>query len=97
MLTFERVLEVFKDYLAEDDMYEVIHTSHGYAILEWDSHRKDWNGIQHCETPEEMRDFLLDDFAGFMEYKITDAERDITEEERGKIQFQRQTLMERCR
>ena len=56
MLTFERVLEVFKEYLAEDEMYEVINTSHGYAILEWDSQREDWTGIQRCETPEEMRD-----------------------------------------
>ena len=56
MLTVERVLEVFKEYLAEDEMYEVINTSHGYAILEWDSQREDWTGIQRCETPEEMRD-----------------------------------------
>jgi len=34
MLTFEKVLEVFKDYLAADGMYEVVMTSHGYTVLE---------------------------------------------------------------
>ena len=34
VLTFEKVLEVFKDYLASDDMYEIVMTSHGYTMLE---------------------------------------------------------------
>ena len=29
MLTFEKVLEVFKDYLAEDTRYEIVMTSRG--------------------------------------------------------------------
>ena len=37
MLTFEKVIEVFKDYLTEDTRYEIVMTSHGYTVLEWDS------------------------------------------------------------
>ena len=37
MLTFEKVMEVFKDYLTEDTRYEVVMTSRGYTVLEWDS------------------------------------------------------------
>ena len=29
MLTFEKVMEVFKDYLTEDTRYEIVMTSHG--------------------------------------------------------------------
>ena len=31
MLTFEKVMEVFKDYLTEDTRYEIVKTSHGYT------------------------------------------------------------------
>ena len=37
MLTFEKLPTVFKDYLAEDTRYEIVMTSHGYTVLEWDS------------------------------------------------------------
>ena len=48
MLTFEKVLEVFKNYLTEDDMYEVIFTSHGYTLLEWDRQCGEWTGVKLC-------------------------------------------------
>ncbi len=34
MLTFEKVMEIFKDSLAEDTRYEIVMTSHGYTVLE---------------------------------------------------------------
>ena len=33
MLTFEKVMEVFRAYLTEDTRYEIVMTSHGYTIL----------------------------------------------------------------
>lgn len=36
MLTFERILTVFADYLAADTDVEVIQTRHGYTYLVWD-------------------------------------------------------------
>lgn len=34
MMTFERVLEVFKEYLAEDNNCEVVITKHGYTVMQ---------------------------------------------------------------
>ena len=62
MLTFEKVMEVFQDYLAEDTRYEIVMTSHGYTVLEWDSSANTWAGEELCATPEIMRDVLLDCF-----------------------------------
>ena len=31
MLTYEKVPEVFKDYLSQDPDYEIVRTSHGYT------------------------------------------------------------------
>ena len=34
MLTFEKVLAAFKDYLEEDDRYTILMTPRGYTIME---------------------------------------------------------------
>ena len=39
MLTFEKVLAVFADYLQQDPLYEVILTSHGYTLMAWEPER----------------------------------------------------------
>lgn len=33
MMTFEKVLEIFKDYLAEDTDCDVVLTKHGYTVM----------------------------------------------------------------
>ena len=96
MLTFESVLEVFKDYLAEDDMYEVVVTSHGYAVLEWNSVCEDWTEAKHCATPQDMRDCLLDDFVSYLEYQAADENGNIPDDARAEIEVRRQTLADRC-
>jgi len=88
MLTFEKVLDVFKDYLDEDKRYEILMTSHGYTIMEWDSAQKDWADAQVCPTAERMKDILLDALAGYMEYKITLCSRSLADGERLTIQEQ---------
>ena len=47
MLTFEKVLEVFADYLKQDRLYEVVITSHGYTLMAWESERSQflWEDI----------------------------------------------------
>ena len=97
MLTFEKVLEVFKDYLAEDTRYEIVMTSRGYTVLEWDSTANTWAGEELCATPEIMRDVLLDDFTGPLEYKAIIENSELTEAEQARITEQRQTLLEKLR
>lgn len=94
MLTFEKVMEVFKDYLTEDTRYEIVMTSHGYTVLEWDSSANAWVGEELCATPEIMRDVLLDDFTGYMEYKAIIASGEVSEIERAKILAQRQKFID---
>ena len=94
MLTFEKVMEVFKDYLTEDTRYEIVMTSHGYTVLEWDSRANTWAGEELCATPEIMRDVLLDDFTGYMEYKAIIASGEVSEIARAKILAQRQKFID---
>ena len=42
MLTFEKVLNVFSDYLQQAPLYEVVLTSHGYTLMAWEPERNEW-------------------------------------------------------
>ena len=95
MLTFEKVMEVFKDYLTEDTRYEIVMTSRGYTVLEWDSSANTWAGEELCATPEVMRDVLLDCFTGYLEYKAITTNGEISEAEQAGITAQRQVLLEK--
>lgn len=95
MLTFEKVMEVFQDYLAEDTRYEIVITSHGYTVLEWDSRANTWAGEELCATPEIMRDVLVDCFTGYLEYKAITVNGEITVAEQERIATQRQALLEK--
>ena len=95
MLTFEKVMEVFKDYLTEDTRYEIVMTSHGYTVLEWDSRANTWAGEELCATPEIMRDILLDCLTGYLEYKAIIANGEIAKAEQEQITAQRQALLEK--
>jgi hypothetical protein len=95
VLIFEKVMEVFKDYLTEDTRYEIVMTSHGYTVLEWDSSSNTWAGEELCATPEIMRDVLLDCFTGYLEYKAITTNGEISEAEQVGITAQRQVLLEK--
>lgn len=99
MLTFEKVLDVFRDYLAEDKSYEVINTSQGYTVLSWDERQRAWYDAQLTETPEALRDILLGNYYEYLAYKMTKGyERDDpTEQEEQEIQEKCRALLERCR
>ena len=93
MLTFENVLEVFKDYLASDDMYEIVMTSHGYTMLEWDCQMGDWVSLKLCKTPQDMADNLLCGYEGYLEYQTTLGRRELTEDDLAQIEIQRQVML----
>ncbi len=93
-LTFENVMEVFKDYLDEDNMYEIVSTSHGYTIMEWDSKMEDWSDSRLCKTPQDMFSELLDCFTGFLEYKATNGEIGFTENIESEINAQRKAFLD---
>ena len=77
MLTFEKVLNVFRQFLSENEIYEIVQTSHGYTVLEWDSCAKEWISVKLCATPEEMAETLLDNLTGYLEYRATMGRREL--------------------
>ena len=85
MLTFEKILTVFDDYLRQDPLYEVILTNHGYTLMAWEPKRNQWYTAEIMETPEILLDALLCKYAEYLEEQLTDSERDLTAEEQTKI------------
>lgn len=73
-MTYEKVLEVFKDYLSEDDSCEVLTTSQGYLVVDWSSRKNDseWVTSRLCQTPEHLRDVLR---SRYEEYQGVQAHR----------------------
>ncbi len=97
MLTFEKVLEAFKDYLAADGMYEIVMTSHGYTVLEWDAQLGDWTGAKRCATPQDMAETLLEHLTNYLEYKATSGRRELTEDDLAQVEVQRKVMLEKLR
>lgn len=96
MLTFEKVLAVFADYLQNDPLYEVILTSHGYTLMAWEPRRNQWYTAEIMETPEILLDTLLCKYAEYLEEQLTDSERELTAEEQAEIDAKCITLKTEC-
>ena len=88
MLTFEKVLSVFKDYLAEDTIFEILVTSRGYTMMEWDEKAQDWDSAKICHTPENLKDYLVGAYSSYLAYKVTLGRRSLTDDERQEINAQ---------
>ena len=93
MLTFEKVLEVFNDYLDDDEMYEVVFTSHGYTLLEWDRQCGDWTGVKLCPTPEALVNALMYGYTGLLEYRATLGRRELNDNDRVQVDTARQAML----
>ena len=96
MLTFEKVLTVFGEYLQQDPLYEVISTRHGYTLMAWEPERNAWYSAEYMATPEALLNSLLDAYANFTEDLITDNERELTQQETDEIQRQCSLLQAKC-
>lgn len=62
--------------------------SRGYVILEWNFNNRDLENAVSCPTPEAMKDELLSDLSGYLQYKCTLCEWELTDEEWDQIQDQ---------
>ena len=97
MLTFEKALSVFRAYIDQDPAYEVVQTSRGPTVLEWNPPGDSWCDAHRCRTPEELRNTLLDSYANYREYvELTQGKRDLTQAEARMIQAARDVMLERC-
>lgn len=98
MVTYEKVLEVFKEYLEEDTNCEVACTSRGYVVMFWDDRQERWYDIETAPTPEALRDVLLDHYSGYLIYKMTEKWKHDkpTEQDNLEIAEKCRALWERC-
>ena len=80
MLTFEKVLEIFADYLAADETIEVYISRHGCVRVEFDQDFHYCTG-EVCHTPKEMFDLLADDYRTYLEIELTKGKREVTEDD----------------
>ena len=95
-MTFEKVLEVFRDYLQQDQLYEVVSTRHGYTLMAWEPERSQWYSAEIMTTPEDLMDGLLDAYANFREDQITDNDRDLTQQEQVELDRECALLRKKC-
>ena len=80
MLTFEKVLEIFADYLAADKTIEVYISRHGCVRVEFDQDFHYCTG-EVCHTPRELFDLLSDDYRTYLEIELTKGKREVTEDD----------------
>ena len=80
MLTFEKVLEIFADYLAADETTEVYISRHGCVRVEFDQDFRYCTG-EVCHTPKELFDLLADDYRTYLEIELTKGKREVTEDD----------------
>lgn len=76
-MTYNKVFEVFQDYLSEDKDTEVLNTSRGYLVVMWETSDGDWVTSRLAEAPEDLRDMLQERYVDFHSFQFsTEHERD---------------------
>lgn len=93
MLTFEKVLEIFEDYLALDMELEVYKSRYGYVRVEFEPGRYCIGLV--CRTPDELFDQLLADYESYEEVRLTKGRRDVTDADREQLKRLCQKYLDR--
>ncbi len=96
MLTNEKVLEVFQDYLLQETSFEVVETHHGYTAMYWDKKCEDWIDFRCCKTPYELLDELLNSYESYLNEQITNSMRELTKREKRHIQKKKNEIRQKC-
>lgn len=96
-MTYERVLEVFSDYLSHDDSCEVLQTSRGPLVMDWNSGKTEWFSGQLCRSPVQLRDVLCSHFEEYEEFLLSEnGTRDVTRQEEATIERRSAELAACC-
>ena len=79
--TFEKVLEIFRDYQDCDLEEEVLPCRKGYLRVTWnDDSRYCVDGLL-SRTPDELFEVLLSDYRSYEELRLTKGRREVTEDD----------------
>ena len=96
-MTFEKVLEVFREYLKEDSSCEVLNTRRGYLVVDWESSKNGWVTSRLCLTPEKLRDVLRSSYEEYQGYRLSGGyARDVSEQEEQEIKRRGDALAAKC-
>ena len=97
MLTFEKVLEIFEDYLAQDMELEVYKSRYGYVCVSFNGSPPDLVFCEGalCRTPEELFDHLLTEYESFALIQLTRGRREETEADREQVRHLCQRYLDR--
>ena len=96
-MTYNKVFEVFQDYLSKDKDTEVLNTSRGYLVVMWETSDGDWVTSRLAEDPEDLRDMLQERYVDFHSFQFSaEHERDPDKKEREKIERMGAELAARC-
>ena len=96
-MTFENVLEVFREYLKEDSSCEVLNTRRGYLVVDWESNKNGWVTSRLCLTPELLRDTLRSHWEEYQGYQLSGGYmRDVSEQEEQEIKRRGDALAAKC-
>lgn len=96
MLTYEKVLDTFAEYLAEDTEQDAIKARHSYITAYWHAEREEYDFLQTCSTPEELLDDLVSDYTQYQLFKLTHGKREETREEKVSCKAMGEALREKC-
>lgn len=71
MLSYEKVLAEFQDYIQSDDMCRVVLVDGGCMVRFWDDSIDEWFHEKICSSPEELRSVLELERQEFENYNAT--------------------------
>lgn len=95
MKTFEKVLEIFREYLDCDREEEVLKCRRGYLRVTWNgTSRFCVDGIL-SRTPDELFEVLLSDYSSYELIQRTKGCREVTEEDERQTEILCQGFRER--
>ena len=97
MLTFEKVLEIFEDYLVQDMELEVYKSRYGYVCVSFNGSPPDLPYCEGdvCRTPEELFDHLLVEHESFASIQLTKGRREENEADEEQVRRLCQKYLDR--
>ena len=96
-MTFDKVLEVLDDFLSNDSDCEVLMTSRGYVVMDWEGPKCDSAVIKLCKTPEQLLEKILDTYEQELLLRATRGRENPTEQECARVEAECNILREKCR
>lgn len=95
MKTFEKVLEIFREYLDCDREEEVLKCSQGYLRVTWNGTSRFCVDGVLSRTPDELFEVLLSDYSSYELIQRTKGRREVTEEDERQAEILCQGFRER--